>query len=94
MPDFASTGAILQLRFPDPLLITSLLSAFQLLWDRAEPSGFADGLTANTLPNTPSHRVIFHYGLGDAQVSWLGCQTLARTTGEGSAISMFQSNVQ
>ena len=33
-------------------------------------------------------------GLGDAQVSWLGCQTLARTTGEGSTISMFESNAR
>ena len=35
--DFEQLGTILQLRFPDPLQITSLLSAFQLLWDRAEP---------------------------------------------------------
>ena len=48
-------------------------------------------MTGNTLPGTPPHRVIFHYGLGDAQESWLGCQTLARSTGH---ISMFESNVR
>ena len=63
----------------------------QMLWDRAEPTGYITSIHTNTLPNTPSHRVMFHYGLGDAQVSWLGAQTLARSVGD---VSMFKSNVR
>lgn len=33
------------------------------------------------LPNTPSHRAIWHYGLGDAQVTWLGAHALALSAG-------------
>ena len=128
--DFGALGSVLKARYPDPLAIGALFSAFQLLWDRAEPMGYVNAMTTNPFPATPSHRVIFHYGrwtpravsgfgfsvsryfdatrrrlrcshrgqraanglgLGDAQVSWLGCQTLARSTGQ---ISMFQSNAR
>jgi hypothetical protein len=45
---------------------------------------------------TPFHsrhtQVLFHYGLGDAQVSWLGCHAEARSVSHGGA-HMFRSNV-
>lgn len=89
--DFTAFGDVIKGRYSDPLSVTTLLSIFQMLWDRAEPGGFIDGVTSNNFPDTPSHRVLFHYGLGDAQVTWLGCQMLARGTGQ---ISMFKSNVR
>jgi hypothetical protein len=79
--DFDSLGSVLKLRYPDPLDIQVLLSAMQQLWDRADPGGFADGIMNDVLPNTPRHSVLLHYGLGDAQVTWLGAQTLARSIG-------------
>ena len=89
--DFGALGDVLKLRYPDPLALSTLLSVFQLLWDRAEPAGYADAVSQDVLPNTPEHRVLIHYGLGDAQVTWLGAQTLARSIGNAWT---FESNVQ
>ena len=52
------------------------MGLIQALWDRLEGSGYVGYITApggaaggpGVLPNTPSHRVIWQYGLGDAQV--------------------------
>jgi hypothetical protein len=51
---------------------------------------FMRAISMDVLPNTPQHTVIFNYGLGDAQVSWLGCHTIARSAGA----SMYASNVR
>ena len=53
------------------------------------PSGWARYL-AGGLPNTPAHRAIFHYGLGDAQVTWLGCHAIALSAGA----AIFASNAR
>ena len=53
------------------------MAVIQQLWDRAEPSGFIDVIgPSNPLPNTPTQAVLLHYGLGDAQVTWLGAMLL------------------
>jgi hypothetical protein len=62
----------------------------QMLWDRAEPSGFMRSISELPLPNTAPHEVLLQYGLGDAQVSWLGAQAIARSA---DAV-MFVSNAQ
>ena len=31
------------------------------------------------MPNTPVKTVVGHYGLGDAQVTWLGMMNIGRT---------------
>lgn len=61
-----------------------------MLWDRLEPAGYVRAVSVAPLPNTPAHRVVFQYGLGDAQVSWLGTEILARST----RAVMFESNVR
>ena len=38
---------------------------------------------------TPPHQILFHYGIGDAQVSYTGAHILSRSTGA----MMFVSNV-
>ena len=48
-----------------------------------------DAVTSNMLPDTPPHSVILQYALSDAQVSWLGCYTLARSMGA----VVFKNNV-
>jgi len=87
--DFASLFQLLTLRYPQPLDRYVLFSAFQLLWDRADPGGYMSAITSNPLPNTPTHEVILQHGLGDAQVSYIACYALGRSVGA----SMFQSNV-
>jgi hypothetical protein len=81
--------ALLKRRYPDPVDRINLMQVMQLLWDRAEPSGFMDALNKNPLPNTPEHKVLLHYGLGDAQVTWLGAQSIARS----AQAVMYESNV-
>lgn len=40
----------------------------QMLWDRAEPSGYMRSISEYPLPDTNPHEVLLQYGLGDAQV--------------------------
>ena len=95
--DFTALFALLKLRFPRSLDRILLICLFQSLWDRMDPSGWSAYVTApsgaaggpGVLPGTPSHRVIFHYGLGDKQVTWLGQLAISRSTGA----VMFMSNV-
>jgi len=96
--DFGDLFELLRLRYPRSLDRMLSISLFQLLWDRADGSGYASYITApsgaaggaGVLPGTPSHRVVWHYGLGDAQVSWLGCHLVSRSAGA----VMFASNAR
>ena len=96
--DFADLFDLLRLRYPRSLDRMLSIALFQLLWDRADGSGYASYITApsgaaggpGVLPGTPSHRAVWHYGLGDAQVTWLGCHLVSRSAGA----VMFASNVR
>ena len=56
---------------------------------RAEPAGYLNAVTKAPLPGTPAKRLLFQYGLGDAQVSWLGAFFMARSTDA----KLFRGNV-
>lgn len=43
-----------------------------MLWDRLEPSGYMNSITANPLPRTPAKQILMQYAVGDAQVTYLG----------------------
>ena len=60
---------------------TFLLSMAQMLWDRAESSGYVYHIQQNTLPNTPAHSVLLHVAYGDHQVSMWTAELMARTIG-------------
>lgn len=60
---------------------TILLSMAQMLWDRAESSGYAYHIQNNPLPNTPSHSVLLQVAYGDHQVSMWSAEMMARTIG-------------
>lgn len=79
--DFTPFYDILKGRYPDGLDQIFTISLMCQLWDRAEPSAYLNAISDKLLPNTPSHRVIFDYGLGDAQVSYLGAEMMARSVG-------------
>src|SRR6185503_10978896 len=53
----------------------------QLLWDRAEPDGYAQHMTDAPYPNTPRHEVMLHVALGDHQVAPVSADVEARTIG-------------
>jgi hypothetical protein len=58
-----------------------ILSMIQMLWDRAEASGYAYHIESNTLPNTPSHSVLLQVAYGDHQVSMWAAELMARAIG-------------
>jgi len=87
--DFVLLGDVLSYRYPSPLDRMGLLAAMQLLWDRLEPSAYLHAISRDPLPNTPQHRILIQYGLGDAQVTWMGGQQIGR----GVGAVMFQGNV-
>ena len=77
--DFGIEFAALKGRFSDPVDRINIMQVLQLLWDRAEPAGYMTSINRDPLPNTAAHEVLLHYGLGDAQVSWLGAHAIARS---------------
>jgi hypothetical protein len=87
--DFQQLYVLLKARFDSPFDRIMLLHMMQMLWDRADPMGYVDAITTNTLPGTPKHTVLVHYGLGDCQVSYLGAYSEGRTIG----CQMFLNNV-
>lgn len=58
-----------------------LLSMAQMLWDRAESSGYVYHIERNTLPGTPSHSVLLQVAYGDHQVSMWAAEAMARAIG-------------
>ena len=58
-----------------------LFSLMQMLWDRAEPDGYAQHMTSDHYPDTPAHQVLLMAGYGDHQVSNVAAETEARTIG-------------
>jgi len=57
------------------------LALIQMLWDRSDPNGYAQHITSNPLPGTPSHKVLLHLAFGDHQVANVGTEIQARTIG-------------
>ena len=58
-----------------------LLSMAQMLWDRAESSGYVYHIEQHPLPNTPVHSVLMQVAYGDHQVSMWAAEFMARTIG-------------
>jgi hypothetical protein len=58
-----------------------LLSMVQMLWDRAESSGYVYHIQRQPLPNTPEHAVLMQVAFGDHQVSMWTAEFMARSMG-------------
>jgi hypothetical protein len=58
-----------------------IFALMQMLWDRAEPDGYAQHMTTDPYPDTPAHRVLLQAGYGDHQVSNYAAEVEARTVG-------------
>ncbi len=67
--------------YPNELERPLILSLIQMLWDRGEANGYAEHMTDDPLPNTPSHDVLMHVAFGDHQVTNVAAQAEARTIG-------------
>ena len=79
--DFAPFGTLLYAAYPDLSLHPLLLDLMEQLWDRGEPDGYAEQMTAHPLPGTPSHQVLMQIAYGDHQVSMYAAAIEARTVG-------------
>lgn len=79
--NFDQFATIIQSSYPQAFDQQMLLGLVQLLWDRAEPSGYSRHILNDTLPNTPSHEVLLLDSIGDHQVTTLGAHVMARSIG-------------
>ena len=79
--DFAPFGSLLYPAYPDPSLHPWVLDLIQQLWDRGDPDGYAQQMTAHPLPDTPAHQVLMQIAYGDFQVSDFAAAAEARTVG-------------
>jgi hypothetical protein len=69
--------------YPNQLERPMIFSLMQMLWDRAEPDGYAAHMTTDPLPNTPTHTVLMDASFGDHQVANVAAEVEARTIGAG-----------
>jgi len=79
--DWHTYRAILEPAYPDELDRSLGIVVFQMLWDRGEANGYANHITDDPLPKTPSHKVLMHVAFGDHQVSQDAANIEARTIG-------------
>jgi len=56
-----------------------LFALLQIMWDRGEPNGYANHITSNPLPNTPTKHVTMEMSYGDHQVANIATEVEART---------------
>ncbi len=66
--------------YPSVKTQTLVLSMAQMLWDRAEASGYAYHIE-RPLPDTPAHAVLLQVAYGDHQVSMWAAELMTRTIG-------------
>ncbi len=79
--DFSSYAAFLYPAYPNQLERPLDLALIQMLWDRSDPSGYAQHIIHDPLPGTPVHAVLMHEAFGDHQVANIGTECEARTIG-------------
>lgn len=79
--DFDPFFDIAKARVKDGRDLQIMLGMVQLLWNRAEPTGYTHHITSDLLPNTPQHEVFFRAAIGDHQVTTLGAHHMARAAG-------------
>ena len=58
-----------------------LFALMQIMWDRGEPNGYANHITSDPLPNTPTKKVVMEMSYGDHQVANIATEVQARTMG-------------
>ena len=74
-------GAVFQAAYPDPVDEQVAFALMQMLWDRGEVAGYAQHMTSDPLPGTPTHEVMLQLAFGDHQVTNVSAEIEARTIG-------------
>ncbi|MBX5482849.1 MAG: hypothetical protein IRZ16_13565 [Myxococcaceae bacterium] len=71
----------LDLSMPDPFVQQKFVATLQRPFDRFDPATWDAYLIQDLLPDTPPRRVLFQYGIGDAEVPNVGTHLAARIAG-------------
>lgn len=79
--DFDPFFGVMAGSYPSALDRITMLGVIQMLWDRGEGNGYANHMTSDPLPGTPSHEVLLHVAFGDHQVAMAAADVQARTYG-------------
>ena len=79
--DFDPFFAVMASSYPSALDRIMMISVIQMLWDRGEANGYANHMTTDPLPGTPTHEVLMHIAVGDHQVATVAADVMARTYG-------------
>jgi hypothetical protein len=79
--DFEEYSSVFYPAYTNELQRPLGLALIQMLWDRSDPNGYAQHITSNPLPGTPTHKVLLHLAFGDHQVANVGTEIQARTIG-------------
>jgi hypothetical protein len=80
--DYVGTYDVpLRASYQDHSQYVLILDLMEQLWDRGEAEAYAENMTRNPLPGTPSHKVLMHVAYGDHQVSMYSAAVEARTIG-------------
>jgi hypothetical protein len=77
--DFDRFLEAIKLQFTDFREHQFLLGLFQMLWDRAEPTGYTHHIRENPLPGTNTKEVLARVAIGDHQVTTYAGHVMART---------------
>jgi hypothetical protein len=74
-------AVVYQTAYPDPVDQQVGYALLQMLWDRGESSGYAQHMTTDPLPGTPSHEVFLQVAFADHQVANVAAEVMGRTIG-------------
>jgi hypothetical protein len=79
--DFTPFFALFQGIYRDQEHISFWMALLQNLWDSAEPGGWGRQMVDDPVAGVPPKRVLLQDAIGDAQVTTLGAQNMARAYG-------------
>ncbi|MDP2309315.1 MAG: hypothetical protein Q8P18_25060 [Pseudomonadota bacterium] len=79
--DFTPFFALFQGIYRDQEHISFWMALLQNLWDSAEPGGWGRQMIEDPIAGVPQKQVLLQDAIGDAQVSTLGAQNMARAYG-------------
>ncbi len=82
--DFEPFFQIFKTMYPDPAHISLWLAYIQTFWDEGESTGYATTVNGDPLDGTPEKTILHQVAIGDAQVTTLGAEFLAR--GHGASL--------
>lgn len=79
--DFTPFFALFQGIYREQEHISFWMALLQNLWDSAEPGGWGRQMTEDPIAGVPAKRVLVQDAIGDAQVTTIGAQNMARAYG-------------